>query len=125
MRKLTLKTFLRAAILVAIVVAVAVIGYSSTDSSSEDPVAAPPATTTEPIDALPTSETVKNAIFERAFSECASYDVTLLAAKYKVRVKTRPSVAFAVGVAWTRYFKGGQDAVNGGRDGCLQGFSRQ
>lgn len=122
MEKLTLKMFLRLGILVAIVVAVAVIGYSSTNSSSEDPVDAAPATTTEPVDTLPTSETVKIAIFERAYSECASTKLGLLAAKYKVAVKTKPSVAFAVGQAWTRYFEGNPDAVDSGRDGCLQGF---
>lgn len=123
MQKLTLKMFLRVGILVAIVVTVAMIGYSSSNSSSEDPVDAAPANTTEPIDTLPTSETVKIAIFERAYSECASTEIDLLAAKYKVAVQTKPSVAFAVGRAWTRYFRGGPDAVDGGRDGCLQGFN--
>ena len=120
---MTLKTGLRIGILVAIVVAVAVIGYASSDSSSEDPVAAPPATTTEPVNTLPTSETVKLAIFERAYSECASTEFEALAAKYKVAVKTKPRVAFAVGEGWTKFFKAGPDAVDEGRDGCLEGFS--
>ena len=120
---MTLKTFLRLGILVAIVVAVAVIGYASSDSSSDDPEDAAPATTTEAVDTLPTSETVKLAIFERAYSECASTEFALLANKYKVAVKTKPSVAFAVGEAWTRFFKAGPDAVDEGRTGCLEGFS--
>lgn len=85
----------------------------------------PAATTTEsiaPASTLPTSETVKLAIFERAYTECASTELKALAAKYKLRNTTTDVLATGVGQAWVQYFKGGQDAFMDGRQGCLAGL---
>ena len=122
---MTLKTFLRLAILVAIVVAVTVIGYSATDSSSEDPDDAAPATTAEPISTLPTSETVKLAIFERAYSECASTELADLAGKYKIAETTEETVATGVARGWVKFFDAGEDAIPEGRSGCLMAFKEE
>ena len=100
-----------------------VLGCSSDDSS--DVEAAPPTTATAPASTVPTSEAVKIAIFERAYSECASTELALLANKYKVAKKTRPNVATAVAVAWTKYFKGGKDAIPEGRAGCRMAFAEE
>ena len=78
-----------------------------------------------PLSTLPTPESVQTLVFERAFSECASYDVPSLAGKYNVAVQTKENVARAVAEGWARQFNAGQDALTDGRDGCLQGFSRQ
>jgi hypothetical protein len=80
--------------------------------------------TRPPLSTLPTPEAVQTQVFERALSECASYDVARLAGKYNVAVITEQSVAQAVAEAWVRQFKAGRDALTDGRDGCLQGFSR-
>ena len=100
-----------------------VLGCSSDDSDEVD--AAPATTATTTADPLPTPETVKIAIFERAYSECASTEFALLANKYKVAKKTKPNVATAVAVAWTKYFKGGKDAIPEGRAGCQQAFNEE
>ena len=78
-----------------------------------------------PLSTEPTPESVQTLVFERAFSECASYDISRLAGKYNVAVQTEENVAKAVALAWARQFDAGQDALVDGRDGCLQGFSRQ
>ena len=77
-----------------------------------------------PLSTSPTPESVQTMVFERAYSECASYDVARLAGKYNVAVQTKENVAKAVAEGWARQFKAGQDALVDGRDGCLQGFSR-
>ena len=77
-----------------------------------------------PLSTEPTPESVQTLVFERAFGECASYDISRLAGKYKVAVETEANVAGAVALAWARQFDAGQDALADGRDGCLQGFSR-
>lgn len=122
---MVLRTIAHAAMLLAL--ALLVLGCSSDDSSEDD--AAPAATsttaTTTSAEPLPTSETVKLAIFERAYSECASTEFVLLANKYKVAQKTRPNVATAVAVAWTKYFKGGKDAIAEGRAGCKLAFDEE
>ena len=79
----------------------------------------------EPLSTLPTPENVQTLVYERAFSECGSYDVERLAGKYNVAVKSEENVALAVGEGWARQFGAGQDAVADGRDGCLQGFARK
>lgn len=114
---------------VALATALLLIGISS---SSDDPSAetAPPTTTatqTEvevPLPAGPTPPNVKTAIFERSFSECASYSAARLAAKYKVASTSREQVSLAVGIAWTKFLNGGRDAVEDGTAGCVQGFAR-
>jgi hypothetical protein len=74
-----------------------------------------------PLTTLPTPKNVQLAIYERAYSECASSEPALLASKYKAADKSKRGVAAAVGRAWASYFKAGRDAVQDGRDGCLQG----
>jgi hypothetical protein len=107
-----------------------VIGVASGDRLSGDDDAATteaatsPVATEPPLSTKPTPEDVQTLIFERAFSECASYDVPRLAGKYNVAVETEENVARAVAEAWARQFDAGQDALVDGRDGCLQGFSR-
>ena len=78
----------------------------------------------EPLSTLPTPENVQTQVYERALTECGSYDLARLAGKYNVAVQTEENVALAVGEGWARQFRAGQDAVEDGRDGCLQGFSR-
>jgi hypothetical protein len=75
------------------------------------------AETTLPVRTTP--ESIRLAVFERSYSECASYDLQRLAAKYRVDARPQP-VAFAVARAWTQQFGGGQDAEPSGRDGCFQ-----
>ena len=91
-------------------------GQATTAESSID--------TSPPLSTLPTPEAVQTQVFERALSECASYDVARLAGKYNVAVITEQNVAQAVAEAWVRQFRAGRDALTDGRDGCLQGFSR-
>jgi hypothetical protein len=74
-----------------------------------------------PLAAGTTPESVQIAVYERAYSECASTEDALLASKYKAEDTSPEGVAAAVGRAWASYFKAGQDAVQDGRDGCLQG----
>lgn len=79
----------------------------------DDETAAPPARTT--------SAEVRNVVWERAYSECASYPVFRLAARYKVDANV-PAVSAAVGRFWTDQFKGGDDAIQTGVEGCRQGL---
>ncbi len=99
----------------AVLVAALAVGCSTGDSE-------PTAATTTAAAPAPTPANVKLAVFERAYSECASTELERLAAKYKVAEKTRPGVATAVGLAWIDIFKAGPDALPDGRSGCLQGF---
>ena len=78
-----------------------------------------------PLGSSPTPESIQITVYERAYSECASTDLELLAAKYKAKDTSRQGVAAVVGRAWASYFDAGGDAVNGGRDGCLQGISQR
>jgi hypothetical protein len=107
-----------------------VIGVASgnrlTDDDDEDTtieaVATPPVEPDPyPLAAGTTPESVQIAVYERAYSECASTEDALLASKYKAEDTSPEGVAAAVGRAWASYFKAGQDAVQDGRDGCLQG----
>ena len=70
---------------------------------------------------LATPKRIRLAVFERSYSECASYTLGRLSGKYHVD-KTRDQVSIAVGRWWTRFFDGGTDAIRVGRDACLQGM---
>ena len=70
----------------------------------------------------PTAEEIQLVVFERAYSECASSDLELLAAKYKAAGRSSRAVAAIVARAWASYFSAGADAVEDGRAGCLQGL---
>jgi hypothetical protein len=109
-----------------------VVGGVSANRADDDGSATEPAATTAPVETDPyplasstTPEDVQTAVYERAYSECASTELALLASKYKAADTTEQSVAAIVGRAWASYFKAGQDAVADGRDGCLQGISRR
>ena len=78
-----------------------------------------------PLAAGTTPKNVQLAVYERAYSECASTEDALLASKYKTTDTSSEGVAAAVGRAWASYFKAGQDAVQDGRDGCLQGQAQR
>ena len=111
--------------------ALLIIGISAGGSPDEPETTDAAATTAstppgeEPLSTLPTPDNVQTLVYERAFSECASYDVGRLAGKYNVAVRSEENVAQAVGEGWARQFSAGQDAVADGRDGCLQGFRRK
>ena len=60
--------------------------------------------TDPPLSTAPTPENLQTLVFERAFSECASYDIARLAGKYNVAVQTEENVAKAVAEAWARQF---------------------
>jgi len=97
------------------------------DGSATEPAAitAPVETDAYPLGSSTTPENVQLAVYERAYSECASTDLALLASKYKAADTSDKGVAAVVGRAWASYFKAGQDAVGDGRDGCLQGISQR
>ncbi len=111
----------------AILVAVLAAGCSSSSSEEAQQTTTSAADTTgrPPIGPGPTNRNVKLVIYERALSECGTYPLAELAAKYKAAKKTKRSVAQVVGRAWAQFFRGGRDAIKSGRDGCLQGFSRR
>jgi hypothetical protein len=98
---------------------------SGDDDEAATEAATSPVANEPPLSTLPTPESVQTLVFERAFSECASYDISSLAGKYNVAVKTEENIARAVAEGWARQFDAGQDALADGRDGCLQGFSRR
>jgi hypothetical protein len=109
-----------------------VVGGVSANRADDDGSATEPAAITASLETDPyplasstTPEDVQTAVYERAYSECASTELALLASKYKAADTTEQSVAAIVGRAWASYFKAGQDAVADGRDGCLQGISRR
>lgn len=116
-------------IAVAVVIAVLLLvgGVSANRLSDDEPAATEAATTTAtetdpyPLATGTTPTDVQTAIFERAYSECASTELPALAAKYKTSDTSKEGVAAAVGRGWASYFKAGSDAVQDGQDGCLQG----
>ena len=117
---------------VGIAVAVLIVGISASGSEDESKLSTTSASTTttaqpgeEPLSTLPTPENIQTLVFERSYSECATYKLVNLAGKYNVAVKSEENVALAVGEGWARQLNAGQDAIADGRDGCLQGFSRQ
>ena len=103
-----------------VLVLVTLLAASCSGGDDEDaaaPAETPAAATTAP--AGPTRSEVKTAIFERSYSDCGSFTLARLAAKYKV-ARNPATVASAVARDWTQRFDGGEDAVQAGRDGCLQ-----
>jgi hypothetical protein len=88
-------------------------GLGGDDSESE---------ATEATPAQTTSSTVRTAIYERAYSECATYPMSRLAKRYQVEPKI-DLVTLAVARFWTRQFKGGQDALAVGERACIEGFN--
>ena len=75
--------------------------------------------------AVTTPDSLKLAVYERSYSECASTELAALTAKYKVADKTRTGVASAVALEWVEFLQAGQDAVSDGRSGCLQGLEQR
>ena len=119
--------FIGLGLLLAVVLVVGGVSATRDDGDSRTGVTAettPAEPDPYPLGSSPTPENVRISVYERAYSECASTDLELLAAKYKVEDTSKDGVAAAVGRAWASYFDAGQDAVGGGRDGCLQGFSQ-
>lgn len=115
-----MRTIIVCTIALALTVSVFVIGRSGDDEATPQTTAA---TTTEP--AGPTSEAVKNAIFERSYSECASTERAPLAGKYKLADQKDETLATGVGRGWVKYFKASDDALPDGRAGCLQALQEE
>jgi hypothetical protein len=69
-----------------------------------------------------TPSNVRNAVFERAFSECGSETVDELAGKHNVSRNTA-AVSTAVGQYWAEQYGGLADAVQEGKIACLQSFA--
>jgi hypothetical protein len=65
---------------------------------------------------------IRNAVFERAFSECGSESIEELAGKHNVDPNSA-DVSTAVGEFWAGEFGGREDAVREGKIGCLQSIS--
>jgi hypothetical protein len=69
-----------------------------------------------------TPSAVRNAIFERAFSECGSETVAELAGKHNVS-RNSAAVSTAVAEFWAEYFGGHADAVREAKLACLQSIA--
>jgi hypothetical protein len=69
-----------------------------------------------------TPSDVRNAVFERAFSECGSESVAELAGKHNVARNTA-AVSTAVGQFWAEQFGGYEDAALEGKRACLQSIA--
>ena len=95
------------------------------DAVTTEAAALPTEPDPHPLAAGTTPENVQLLVYERAYSECATTEDKLLASKYKAEDTSSGGVAAVVGRAWASYFKAGQDAVQDGRDGCLQGQSER
>ena len=91
------------------------------EGRATDAVATQPEFDLHPLAPGTTPENVQLSVYERAYSECATTEDPLLASKYKAEDTSSSGVAAVVGRAWASYFKAGQDAVQDGLDGCLQG----
>ena len=91
------------------------------DGRTTEAVATQPEFDPHPLAPGTTPANVQLAVYERAYSECATTEDALLASKYKAEDTSSDGVAAIVGRAWASYFKAGQDAVQDGTDGCLQG----
>ena len=96
--------------------ALLVAGCSGDGDGGTEPAA--PATTAA---AVETPDDLKNAVFERSYSDCASFTVKQLAAQHAVEPR-RKLIARAVAASWVERFGAGTDAVKSGQDGCLLGF---
>jgi hypothetical protein len=62
-----------------------------------------------------------STVYERAYSECSSTELDLLAGKYNVS-PNRTAIAQAVGAAWVDTLGAGPSAVDAGVSGCRDGF---
>jgi hypothetical protein len=118
----------RVAVALAAVAVVLLIGGVTADPDAQPPPlavaadAAPAAVASRyPLATGSTPEEIQLVVFERAYSECASSDLELLASKYKAADVSKRGVAAVVGRAWASYFRAGRDAIRDGRDGCLLG----
>ena len=89
----------------------------SGDGDGETQATAPTTTAA----AVETPDELKNAVFERSYSDCASFSVKQLAATHAVQAR-RDLIAHAVASSWVERFGAGTDAVKSGKDGCLLGF---
>ena len=69
-----------------------------------------------------TPSNVRNAVFERAYTECGSESLAELAGKHNVS-RNSASVSTAVGEFWAEQFGGHEDAVREGKLGCLQSIA--
>jgi hypothetical protein len=65
---------------------------------------------------------VRNAVFERAFSECGSESLEELAGKHNVDGNTA-DISTAVGEYWAAELGGYEDAEREGKLGCLQSIA--
>lgn len=91
------------------------------EAATTEAAATPTEPDPHPLSAGTTPANVQLLVYERAYSECSRTEDALLAAKYKSEDTSSAGVAAIVGRAWASYFNAGQDAVQDGRDGCLQG----
>ena len=94
-------------------------GNDGDEAAGTTETTAATAETAETTEVTTTASEVKTAIFERSYTECGSFSLVRLASKYKVP-RSPATVASAVARDWTQRFDGGEDAVQAGRDGCLQ-----
>lgn len=62
-----------------------------------------------------------NAVYERAYSDCASNKASDLARQYNAQ-NNRNAIATAVATYWAKQAGGGADAVDAGKAGCFDGF---
>jgi ABC-type uncharacterized transport system auxiliary subunit len=99
--------------LAVIAVIALVAGLLAGCGSSKKSDTTPPATTTA----------ADNTIYERAYTECASTSLSLLAGKYHVASTTPDNVAKAVGAAWSDRYGGGDTGTRYGEAGCHDGFN--
>jgi hypothetical protein len=113
--------------LLALALLVGTVSAGRLADSSDSAPATTARTTTQaedpyPLSDGPTPAGVQLSVFERAYSECATSSLEILAEKYKLPDDASLETAAArVGRAWASYFRAGPDAVQDGRDGCLQG----
>jgi hypothetical protein len=69
-----------------------------------------------------TPSNVRNAVFERAFSECGSETIKELAGKHNV-ARNSAAVSTAVAEYWAEQYGGLEDAVREGKIACLQSIA--
>jgi hypothetical protein len=100
-----------------LLLAIAALSAGCAESGGDDEPAAGP-----PPPAQTTSEAIRTAVFERAYSECATHPMVRLATRYDVDPNV-DAVSKAVARFWTRQFKGGQDAIPVGVQACIDGFN--
>lgn len=101
-----------------LLLAIVVLGAGCAESGDDDE---PTASASQP--AQTTSEAVRTAVFERSYSECSTYPMIRLAARYNVP-RNVDAVSKAVGRFWARQFKGGPDVIPVGVKACIDGFNQ-